>query len=80
MGASANLLSNPVSPPTPSKGARNMPKLRTAFVPANHRRDVLLGRLRKAHRDLARAESNLEARRKALIAIEETEQALWQVW
>lgn len=57
-----------------------MQNLRKSFLPANHRRDFLLGCLRKAHRDLARAENNLEARRRALIAIEETEQALWRVW
>lgn len=57
-----------------------MQNLRTTFLPANHRRDFLLGCLRKAHRDLARAENNLEARRRALIAIEEAEQALWRDW
>lgn len=57
-----------------------MTKLRTEFLTANQRRDVLLGRLRKAHRDLARSEGDLDSRQKALIAIEEAEQALWRVW
>lgn len=57
-----------------------MTKLRTDFLTASQRRDVLLGRLRKAHRDLARAADDLDSRRKALIAIEEAEQALWRVW
>lgn len=57
-----------------------MTKLKIDFLTANQRRDFLLGRLRNAHHDLAQAENNHEARRKALIAIEETEQALWRVW
>lgn len=57
-----------------------MTKIRTAFLTANQRRDVLLGRLRKAHRDLVRADGDLETRRKALIAIEEAEQDLWRDW
>lgn len=57
-----------------------MIKLRTKFLTANQRRDILHGQLRKAHRDLAQAGNNLEARRAAFIAIEEAEQALWRVW
>ncbi|MEP2890926.1 hypothetical protein [Tateyamaria sp.] len=57
-----------------------MSNFRTNFLAVNQRRDLLFGHLRKAHRKLAKAENNLEARRKALIAIEEAEQALWRVW
>jgi len=78
--ASAKDLTKPVFLLTPSKGDSDMIKFPTAFRSANQRRDVLLGQLRKAHRDLAKAENNIDARHKALIAIEEAEQALWQAW
>lgn len=78
--ASAKDLTMPAFLLTPSKGDSDMTKLPTAFQSANQRRDVLLGQLRKAHRDLAQAENNIDARRKALIAIEEAERALWRDW
>jgi len=57
-----------------------MKRLPPKFIPATKRRDLLLGQLRKAHQDLLIAADDQEARRKALIAIEEIEDALEGGW
>lgn len=54
-----------------------MKRLPPKYIPAAKRRDLLLGQLGKAQRDLLIAADDVEAQRRALIAIEEIEQSLW---